>query len=60
MRGPYGPAPDGGRYIFVGVLAVAVVILGVMVINHPRFGPASAADGLSSYPAAPAAVPTTP
>lgn len=59
MGGPYGPTPAGGHYIFVGVLAVVVFVLGIMVMSRPQFGPAGEADSLSSYPAAPAGAPTT-
>lgn len=51
MDGPFPPEPGDGRYFFVGVLAVVVIILGIEVANHPMIGPAfQAAPHLGPQP----------
>jgi len=54
MDGPHPPEPGGGRYFLVGLLAVAVIVLGVVVINHPTIGPVRAVGTLLGLEPAPA------
>ncbi len=46
MDGPLAPEPGDGRYFLVGLLAVAVIILGVVVVNHPNVGPVRAINAI--------------
>lgn len=43
---PLPPEPGDGGYFFVGILAVVVVILGIVVVNHPSVGPVRAVGNL--------------